>query len=91
MYYDSVYNQTVQKLKNVGIACRRMQIYESKFALILQYLKMSLEFANIWDQLNMLWATQVSELDFSIKHRQYRYVWRLWKVTSRSHYRVDAV
>ena len=73
MHCKSVESQTVQTLKNGKIALKPINSYTnaSKCALILQFLKISLGFGNLWDHLGYVLSHICLEIRFLIKHGQF--------------------
>ena len=63
---DTVYNQTLQTLKNgeIALKLRRSYINASKYALVQQFLKMSLEFGIIWDHPKVCFEPHMSRTSF---------------------------
>ena len=54
----------------IVLKVRRSYINASKHALILQFLKMCLEFGNLWDHLWYVLSHTCIEIRYSIKHCQ---------------------
>ena len=61
--------QTLQKRWN---SLEAEYTYASKYSLLLQVLKMSLVFGNLWDLLRYLLSHTCFEIRFSIKQCQFR-------------------
>ena len=74
MYFDSLYSQSVQTLKNgqIALKLKRLYTYASKYALVRQWLKMSSGFGKLGDTQRMLWATQILKINFLLSIVSFR-------------------